>query len=105
MKIIITSTSDSLDAKFDLRFGRAQCFCICNQETGECEFIKNDFANEDGGTASKISELVANKQVTKVISGDFGVKAIQILKQANVQMIMIEQGDYSVQDIINKIKQ
>lgn len=104
MKVIITATGNTLDSKFDLRFGRAAWFCIYDSETKSTEFLENENSNSNGGAGPKAAEQVAELEITKVISGHFGPKAQTQLEQFNIQMITFNEKENSVQGIIDKIK-
>lgn len=84
MKICITSLGETLQSKIDSRFGRAEYFIIYNTETKEEEIIKNPYT-EGGGAGTKASQLMIDKEVTIVISGDLGPNAKFALNQANVE--------------------
>ena len=103
MKKIITSTGDSLSSEFDLRFGRANWFCIYDMENRKTEFIKNVNKDLNGGAGTKSAETMAEFGVKSVISGDFGPKAKTMLEELKIQMIILHKSDLTVQDIINKI--
>ena len=104
MKTIISSTGNSTDAQFDLRFGRAGWFCLLDEETGNTKFIKN--GNEDGShtAGSRASEKAIELGARKVISGDFGSTAREILDKFNIQMVIIPDDNLTIAEIIQKIK-
>lgn len=104
MKIVITSAGDQLSSAFDRRFGRAAWFCLLDEETGQTRFIKNEFEDAAQGAGRKVVEKVMGLGARKIISGDFGPKAQELLEQFNVQMIMIDDDKTTVADIIEKIK-
>lgn len=104
MKTVITATGNTKDSGFDVRFGRAGWFCLMDNDTSEIEFIENPNVMASNGAGTKAAELIISKQATKVISGDFGPKAKELLDKFNVQMVTIENDNYSIQDVINKIK-
>lgn len=103
MKTIITSTGNQLNSIFDLRFGRAACFCVFDEQTKEVQFIENDSINAASGAGAKAVEKVAELGVTKVISGDFGPKAKELLEKFNIQMVILKDESNTVQDIINNL--
>jgi predicted Fe-Mo cluster-binding NifX family protein len=103
MKTLITSTADTVDAPFDKRYGRAAWFCILNEETGETTFYKNENAEAQGGAGTKAAEKTIELGAQKVISGDFGPKAKDLLEKFNIQMVIIEE-DLKVKDIVERIK-
>jgi len=105
MKTIISSTGDNLKSPFDLRFGRAGWFCLLNEETGETSFFENEYKDEYHGVGGKVVEKVVELGVTKVISGDFGPKAKDLLEKFNIQMVIIPDDNQMVDEIIAKLKQ
>lgn len=104
MKTVITSTGTDLASQFDMRFGRAHSYCVYNDETGETQFVENEFANAQGGAGTRAAEKMMDLGVKKVISGDFGPKAKDLLQKFQIQMVAINNGNQTVNDIINSIK-
>lgn len=103
MKIIITSTGESLKTKFDLRFGRASWFCVYDTETKSTKFIENKSKKEKSGAGTKAAEQAAELEISSVVSGHFGPKAQSLLEQFKIRMIMISEKEKTVQEIINKM--
>ena len=103
MKTIITSTGKELSAKFDLRFGRANYFCLYDENSKETRFYKNEQANLRGGAGTKSAETMGALGVNKVISGDFGPNAKELLDKLQIQMVVIQDDNKTVQDIINSL--
>jgi len=103
MKTLITSKGNSTDSFFDLRFGRGKYFCIYDDESGKLDFIKNENAEAQGGAGTKTSEKVIELGVKKVISGDFGPKAKDLLNKFGIQMIIINNADKTIMDIIRTL--
>jgi predicted Fe-Mo cluster-binding NifX family protein len=87
MKICITSQSNSLDAEIDPRFGRAAHFLIVNTGNLEYEAIQNPYIQAGGGAGIQAAQLVANKQVKAVITGNIGPNAFQVLKESGLDII------------------
>lgn len=104
MKMLITSTGNSLNSKLDLRFGRAAWFCVYNPETKESEFLENENINAQGGAGTRSAEKVAELGIKQVISGDFGPKAKSLLERFKIQMIILDESSTTIQQIIDKIK-
>ncbi len=103
MKTLITSKGDSTDSYFDQRFGRGKYFCIHDSETGNIEFIENLNAEAQGGAGTKTAEKVIELGVKKVISGDFGPKAKDLLMKFKIQMVMITDSNKTVMEIIKSL--
>lgn len=104
MKTIITSSGNTRDSKFDLRFGRAAWFCVYNKDNKTTNFIENSFKNSNGGAGTMTSEMAAELGASKVISGHFGPKAKNLLEKLRIQMIEMHEEELYVEDIINKLE-
>ena len=103
MKVAITSTGNNLDSKLDQRFGRCLFFIIYDSETKGMEFIPNPNKNaeEDAGPASV--QLVALRNVKKIISGEFGIKIKSLLDSLKIQMIVLKEPEKTIGEIINML--
>lgn len=104
MKTLISSEGNSLKSSFDLRFGRASWFCLVNEESGETLFFENEYKDESQGAGGKVVEKAIDLGVSKVISGDFGPKAKDLLEKFKVQMVILPDEDRRIEDIINQLK-
>lgn len=103
MKMIITSTGNNLNSKFDLRFGRCAWLCIYNTETKNVEFIENENKDINGGAGTKTAEKVAELGAESVISGDFGPKAKTLLEKLKIQMIIPKEGNKTIGEMIDQL--
>jgi len=104
MKIIITSKGNQPGSLFDLRFGRAGWFCLFDKETGKTTFFENENMNANSGVGVKTAEKMVELGVDKIISGDFGPKAKEILDRFNIQMVIIQDDESTIGDILNRLK-
>lgn len=103
MKTIITSTGNELSSKIDLRFGRAKYFCLYDEDTKETKFYINEQVNAQGGAGTKAAEKMVELGVKKVISGDFGPNAKNLLNKFQIQMVVIQNDNNTVQDVIGSL--
>nr|WP_319397517.1 NifB/NifX family molybdenum-iron cluster-binding protein [uncultured Carboxylicivirga sp.] len=103
MKIAITSTNNTLDSNFDLRFGRAAYFCIFDTEDKSTSFIENENVNANSGAGVKAAEKIIELGATRVISGDFGPKAKDMLDKFKIQMVMLDDDTKKISSIIEQI--
>ncbi|MDD4226742.1 MAG: NifB/NifX family molybdenum-iron cluster-binding protein [Mariniphaga sp.] len=104
MKTIITSSGNNLKSKFDLRFGRSAWLCVYDSTTKNVQFIENENKFINGGAGTKTAEKVAELNVEKVISGDFGPKAKVLLEKLKIQMVVIHESNTTIGDIIEKLQ-
>lgn len=104
MKTVITSTGDTISSEFDKRFGRAEWFCIYDEESGDATFVSNANTNASNGAGTKAAEKMVELGVGKIISGDFGPKAKDLLDKFDIQMVIMQDDCLSVGDIIEKLK-
>ncbi|MEN8155690.1 MAG: NifB/NifX family molybdenum-iron cluster-binding protein [Bacteroidota bacterium] len=101
MKTVITSTGNSLKSDFDERFGRADWFCILEEKGKKAAFIKNEMADATGGAGVKAAETMAELGVKRVISGDFGPKAKDLLEKLNIEMVLQKESNVTIGDVIS----
>ena len=102
MKICITSQGDSLDSMVDPRFGRCQYFIIADVDTLEFEAIKNPNLDAMGGAGIQSGQLVAEKQVKVILTGNVGPNAYQTLQAAGLDVITGISG--TIKEVIEKYK-
>ena len=103
MITVITSKGNSTDAGFETRFGRAEWFCVYDSDTREVRFVRNDFAADTGGAGPKAAERMSEIGARRVISGDFGPKAQNLLEKSGIQMVIIRDDHLTVADILCKL--
>ncbi len=102
MKICITSQGDSLDARVDPRFGRCQYFLIIDTDTLECEAVKNPNIDAMGGAGIQSGQIMVNKHVRAVVTGNVGPNAFQTLHTAGIVVVTGASG--IVKEAIEKYK-
>lgn len=102
MKICITSEGNNLDSQVDPRFGRCQYFLIVNTDNLEFEAIPNSNIEARGGAGVQSGQLVVEKQVKAVLTGNVGPNAFQVLQAAGIDVITGVSG--RVKEAIEKYK-
>jgi len=88
MKIAVTSTGPGLDANVETRFGRCAHFLIVDTETMQYEAIENPNISLGGGAGIQSAQLMSQKGVTTVLTGNCGPNAFNVFGQAGVQVIV-----------------
>ncbi|MFP4471739.1 MAG: NifB/NifX family molybdenum-iron cluster-binding protein [Bacteroidota bacterium] len=104
MKTLITSTGPETEARMDPRFGRAAFFCLYDHQTGDIAFIQNEFRDAQGGAGTKVAEKVLQMNAGRVISGDFGPKAKELLDKFEIQLVKYNDDQKTIAEIIDSIK-
>lgn len=87
MKIAVSSTGKNLTDNVSDVFGRSPYFIVAEIENGEIkktEIIENKSADQMGGAGIFAAQLMAEKNVNVVITGNVGPRALDVLKQFNI---------------------
>src|SRR4030042_1101389 len=87
MKIAISAAGPTLDADVDPRFGRCQYFIVVDPDTEEFEAVDNTSAMASGGAGISAAQMIAEKEVKAVLTGNCGPNAYQTLSAAGIQVI------------------
>jgi predicted Fe-Mo cluster-binding NifX family protein len=103
MKIAITSTGNSIDSIIDQRFGRCSYFVIYDTESKSTEFIPNPNKEAEEGAGPASVQLVASRNVNKILSGEFGIKIKSLIDSLKIQMIVIKEPTKRIKDIIEML--
>jgi len=103
MKVAITSTGNSHDSKLDQRFGRCSFFVIYDTETKSTEFLPNPNKDAQEGAGPASVQIVASRNVQKIISGEFGIKIKSLLDSLKIQMIMLKEPEKTIKEIIDML--
>ncbi|ABO50736.1 Dinitrogenase iron-molybdenum cofactor biosynthesis [Desulforamulus reducens MI-1] len=84
MKICISSKGGSTTSVLDPRFGRAAYFILVDSDTMKTEVIENSAIASGGGAGIASGQLVVDKGVEVVITGNVGPNATKVLEASNV---------------------
>ena len=87
MKIAISSTGPSLNDQIDARFGRCDYFIIMDSATMEHEAIPNQNVSSTTGAGISSAQLIADKGVEVVLTGNLGPKAANVFEAAGLRVI------------------
>jgi len=88
MKIAVTSTGPTLDDNVEARFGRCPYFLIIDTDTMQLEAIENPNIVLGGGAGIQSAQLMSEKGVTAVLTGNCGPNAFNVFGQAGIQVIV-----------------
>jgi predicted Fe-Mo cluster-binding NifX family protein len=100
MKACVTATGLDLDSEIDPLFGRCRHFLFVDMESLEWEAVENpNFAVREGAGIQS-AQLVANKGVDTIITGQVGPNAFSVLRVAGVKILVGISG--KVRDVLEK---
>ena len=102
MKICVTSQGNDLEAQVDPRFGRCQYFIFVDTDSGETEILENSNKDGMGGVGVQSGQIMAEKQVKAVLTGNVGPNAFQTLQAAGVEIITGVSG--KIKEVVEKYK-
>jgi len=104
MKYVISVKEQSLDAKVDTRFGRAQLFALYDSKTGACSWHPNTQNFQAAqGAGIQTAQNVVNLGAEAVISGHCGPKAYTVLKAAGILIYSVE-GNPTIKEAVQMIE-
>jgi predicted Fe-Mo cluster-binding NifX family protein len=87
MKVVFTTSGDSLAAPLDSRFGRAPKFLVYDLESETFEIVDNQRnLNAAQGAGIQAAETVARLGAASLVTGHCGPKAFRALAAAGIQI-------------------
>lgn len=87
MKIALTSIGPTLEDEIDARFGRCQYFLIVDPDSLEFEAVKNPNTALGGGAGIQSAQLMGNRNVSVVLTGNCGPNAFQTFGASGIKVI------------------
>jgi predicted Fe-Mo cluster-binding NifX family protein/NAD-dependent dihydropyrimidine dehydrogenase PreA subunit len=103
MKIAVTSVGPTLDDRVDARFGRCAYFLVVDSDSMEFEAIENPNIAVGGGAGIQSAQMMADKSVQAVLTGNCGPNAFDVFGGAGIRVIVGVSG--IVRDAIVKYMQ
>lgn len=88
MKVVVTATQPSLEAELDPRFGRAAFFVVVETDDMSFEAVENPNAALGGGAGIQSAQMMADRGVKTVLTGNCGPNAHQTLSAAGINVIV-----------------
>jgi len=88
MKVAVTATGPSLDAALDPQFGRCSYFVIVESDDMSVEVVENANSSLGGGAGIQSAQLMAQRGVKAVLTGNCGPNAHQTLSAAGIDVVV-----------------
>jgi predicted Fe-Mo cluster-binding NifX family protein/ferredoxin len=102
MKIAVTSTGPTLENDVEVRFGRCAYFLIIDTDSMQFEAIENPNIALGGGAGIQSAQLMSEKGVKTVLTGNCGPNAFSVFGQAGIQVIVGISG--SIRNAVEQFK-
>ncbi|HPK86681.1 MAG TPA: NifB/NifX family molybdenum-iron cluster-binding protein [Atribacterota bacterium] len=87
MKIAITSSGKGLQSDLDPRFGRCLYFIIYDTVSKQYEAVENSNIGGMGGVGIQTAQMMIDKDVKVVITGNCGPNSFNTLQAAGIQVV------------------
>jgi predicted Fe-Mo cluster-binding NifX family protein len=92
MKIAVSATGKDLNSPIDPRFGRCQYFIFIDPETMEFEASENEGLMASGGAGVQAAQLIVQKGVKALITGNLGPNAASALSASGIKVHLVSGG-------------
>jgi predicted Fe-Mo cluster-binding NifX family protein len=100
MKIAVSSTDKNIESNVSDVFGRCPYFVIAeikDNKIEKTEVVKNENTDQMSGAGISTAQLMAEKNVNAIITGNVGPRALDVLNQFNIE---IYAGEGIVKDVL-----
>ena len=87
MKIAISATGPTLDAAVEARFGRCPYYLIVDPASMAVETVRNPNLSQTGGVGTQSAQIMIDKGVDLILTGNCGPKAQQAFSAAGIQVV------------------
>lgn len=102
MKIAVSSSGKGIESNVDPRFGRCPYFIIYDTDNDNFEVIENQSRQAMGGAGIQSAQIVIDRKVDAVITGNIGPNAYHVFSTASIKVYSGVTG--TVEEAINKVK-
>lgn len=99
----IAAQDASENALIDKHFGKCACFFICNEESGKVEVFENPGREHVNCSGKEVVSHLLERDVRRIIAGDFGSNVQQILNDHKIQMVIHPDSQIPVREIIRQL--
>jgi len=89
MKIALSCNGKDINDNLSEMFGRCPYFLIVeieDKKVKKFEAIENTSINQTSGVGISVAQMIAGKNVSAVITGNVGPRALDVLRQFNIDV-------------------
>jgi len=104
MKIAFALMENHHRSCVDEHFGRCDWYCIYDTKSKKSKYIENPNRYAEEGAGCTSAELLIEQGVETTVAGRFGSKVVEIFKKNNIQMIVPDDKNKTMEDLIKSIK-
>jgi predicted Fe-Mo cluster-binding NifX family protein/NAD-dependent dihydropyrimidine dehydrogenase PreA subunit len=87
MKVVVTAQGPDIDAQVDPRFGRCACFVFVETDDLSFEAEENPSITLGGGAGIQSAQLMSQKGVQVVLTGNVGPNAYRTLEASGIRIV------------------
>jgi predicted Fe-Mo cluster-binding NifX family protein len=87
VKIAATAMGTTLDSVFDPKFGRCRHVLVIDTDDMRVECVDNPHRASSGGAGSRFAQLMLDRRVGTVLTGEVGPNARQALDAAGITVV------------------
>lgn len=87
MRVAVSASGPTLDSPVDPRFGRCAYFVVIDPATMAFEAVENESISAAQGAGIATAQMIADKIVEAVLTGNCGPNAYQALEAAHVKVV------------------
>ncbi|MGM0646885.1 MAG: NifB/NifX family molybdenum-iron cluster-binding protein [Bacteroidota bacterium] len=99
MKRAVAVKDKKLSCELEYHFGKSPYFAIIDDDE-QIEYIRNKNKEESAARGIMTADLLAEKGVSKVYAGEFGIKVKTTLDVLGIEMIHINVHNISLKEFI-----
>jgi len=88
VKVAVTSSGPTLDDQVEARFGRCPYFLIVDTDSMQFEALENPNIALGGGAGIQSAQMMAERGVSHLLTGNCGPNAFRVLGQAGVEVVV-----------------
>jgi len=102
MKIAVSSMDKNIDGNVSDIFGRSSYFVVAELEDKKIkrtEIVENKSTDHMSGAGISVAQLMAEKNINAVITGNVGPRALDVLRQFD---IAVYHGDGLIKKILQE---